>query len=214
MKKLLILVLGSFVCFSACTRESSSEKVTELRQRVSNLEDSLNRCMGVMVDSYNESDNGDAEMTDRSDDATTSTTSGTSRTNTKSSNSITDEKNAIELPHNDDRYVARFYQVEYRNVPSRLPSKKGTPGIFPEGTDRPLTERDLKFLSRWGLKIMENEIYARHGMTFDDEELKQHFKYEDWYKPVGKNISGKLSVTEKNNLDFIHGYKFTPYIPS
>src|SRR3569832_1238736 len=40
------------------------------------------------------------------------------------------------------------------------------PGEFPEGSERLLTDRDVEFLSQWGLRVMMNEIYARHGMRF------------------------------------------------
>ncbi len=86
------------------------------------------------------------------------------------------------------------------------------PGEFPEGSARILTEKDLMFLSPWGLKVIQNEIYARHGMKFTDGDLKNHFSRQGWYHPSADNVSGKLSATEKQNLEFIKNYKFNPQI--
>jgi len=82
-----------------------------------------------------------------------------------------------------------------------------TPGQFPEGSDRQLAERDLEYLSPWGIKVITNEIYARHGMRFTDPELKRHFDEEKWYHARTNNVNGALTRTEKQNLEFISNYK-------
>lgn len=82
-----------------------------------------------------------------------------------------------------------------------------TPGQFPEGSDRVLTERDLEYLSPWGIKVIQNEIYARHGMRFSDPELRQHFDNEKWYHARSSNVNSALTRTERQNLNFIASYK-------
>ena len=94
-------------------------------------------------------------------------------------------------------------------------TSKKYPGQFPEGSARVINERDVKFLSEWGLKIMLNEIYARHGMSFSDDALAKHFNHAQWYKNAGlANVDSKLSKTEKQNIRFIKNYKFSPQIPA
>jgi len=91
---------------------------------------------------------------------------------------------------------------------------KRFPGEFPEGSSKILTDKNVEFLSKWGLKVMLNEIYARHGMTFTDGDLQNHFKREDWYTGSKDNVDDQLSDKEKRNIIFITNYKFTPQIPS
>ncbi len=87
------------------------------------------------------------------------------------------------------------------------------PGQFPEGSSKVLTDKNLKFLSEWGLKVMLNEIYARHGMMFTDANLRNHFAHEGWYTGNKDNVDGLLSGTEKRNIILINNYKFSPQIP-
>jgi hypothetical protein len=82
-----------------------------------------------------------------------------------------------------------------------------TPGQFPEGSDRLLADKDLEYLSPWGIKVITNEIYARHGMRFTDPELKRHFDEEKWYHARTSNVNGALTKTERQNLNFISNFK-------
>lgn len=54
--------------------------------------------------------------------------------------------------------------------------------IFPDSSERLLTEADLQGLSAWELKIARNEIYARHGRRFNSQELQNYFDSRDWYR--------------------------------
>lgn len=83
------------------------------------------------------------------------------------------------------------------------PKASRTYGFYPEGSQRKLTENDIKHLSPWGHKVMLNEIYARHGMIFADAALKRHFKRQKWYKGTSKNVYKQLSAIEKQNVAFL-----------
>jgi hypothetical protein len=84
-----------------------------------------------------------------------------------------------------------------------------TPGQFPEGSEKKLAEKDVIYLSEWGLKIMLSEIYARHGQTFSrDPQLEAHFRREKWYHPVSANVNKKLTKLEKQNIAFLKNYKY------
>ena len=45
------------------------------------------------------------------------------------------------------------------------------------------TLQDLSILDSYGLKITRNEIFARHGRMFNDQELQEYFKRQQWYVP-------------------------------
>ncbi len=80
----------------------------------------------------------------------------------------------------------------------------GTLGQYPESTDRLLTEKDVENATPWGLKVMQNEIYARHGYVFKESDLKAHFRKEKWYKGRERSLKKiKLTEMEKQNVAFL-----------
>ena len=53
------------------------------------------------------------------------------------------------------------------------------------------------------LRLMRNEILARHGWKFQSKDLKDYFTSQPWYKPVADNSSVKLSVIEMTNIQLL-----------
>lgn len=80
-------------------------------------------------------------------------------------------------------------------------------GYYPEGSLRVLDTVDIKYLSDWGHSVMLNEIYARHGKIFENEELQQHFNDQNWYHPQKKDVTQELSDIEKQNVEFLKNNK-------
>ncbi len=63
--------------------------------------------------------------------------------------------------------------------------------IFPNSSSSLLQEPDLWNLSASQLRIAKNEIYARHGRRFNNEELERYFSQCSWYE-------GTVSVEDFN----------------
>ncbi|QCX37900.1 YARHG domain-containing protein [Aureibaculum algae] len=64
------------------------------------------------------------------------------------------------------------------------------------------SEKDINHLTLLELKILRNEIFARHQYVFTDERLSDYFlnKY-DWYKPNNKQLNNiELNHYEKENI--------------
>jgi len=81
---------------------------------------------------------------------------------------------------------------------------------YPWLAERPVTDVDLKGKSPFQLDVMRNEIYARHGRIFDDQELQSYFGNQSWYEPKYKadNFSNNLlSPIEKQNAAYILQYQ-------
>lgn len=76
-------------------------------------------------------------------------------------------------------------------------------GRFPQGSTRLLTNADLYGKSSWDLRIMRNEIFARHGYIFKKPELRQYFSSQTWYTPRYTDVSRFLSSVEKQNAQFL-----------
>jgi serine/threonine protein kinase, bacterial len=76
-------------------------------------------------------------------------------------------------------------------------------GIFPEASTRLLTQSDLVGRSLWELRVMRNEIFARHGYIFKTPEMISYFSLQRWYNPRYDDISSFLSELEVRNAKMI-----------
>jgi small-conductance mechanosensitive channel len=80
-------------------------------------------------------------------------------------------------------------------------------GFYPEGSERRLTFEDLVDLTSRDLKIMRNEIFARHGYIFKTPDMINHFSNQSWYRPMYSDVTSMLSNIEKTNVNFIKTYE-------
>lgn len=53
------------------------------------------------------------------------------------------------------------------------------------------------------LRLMRNEIMARHGYVFSSPDLINHFSKQQWYKPGTDNAAIRLSTIEQLNVELI-----------
>lgn len=96
------------------------------------------------------------------------------------------------------------YKVKYGVKKHSGGIEDGTTGVrgeYPEGSVRELTMADLIDKSTHDLMIMRNEIYARNGFIFYNEELKSHFGMMRWY--VGTTRTPNFTYIEQKNIMFI-----------
>lgn len=81
--------------------------------------------------------------------------------------------------------------------------------IFPDSDSRYLSEEEVKDIETDKLRIARNEIFARHGYIFNDEELNQYFNGTSWYNgtvPAEQfNMDAVLNDFEKKNIELIEG---------
>ena len=84
---------------------------------------------------------------------------------------------------------------------------EGTPGDYPEASERLLTEEDLAGKTSKELRLMRNEIMARHGYSFKSKDLKEHFEPQLWYFPLFVNVGKYLSDIEDANVKFIQSHE-------
>lgn len=131
------------------------------------------------------------------------------------------------------RFVAETfgYDVEYHgsyvdfiwgdNVAVRLKLErqgsgggaKGSSGPRPSGQLAPWTASQkaedslLGGYTNWELTVVRNEIYARHGRTFDNPHLRRHFTRQGWYHPRTGYSEGRLNSTERFNADYIRQFQ-------
>ncbi|MDR3680170.1 MAG: YARHG domain-containing protein [Flavipsychrobacter sp.] len=190
MKAVVAFLMPIFLLFAACNngidihlaKERAFEmQITRLQQRIKVLQDSLSVY-------------------------TSSADTGTVVHGTTSKNrSIQDRGNGNGDPSEPNLYKNIVFHHAHVSQ-----STSNTPGLFPEGSDRLLFIKDVVYLSDWGHQLMLNEIYARHGMIFNNIKLSNHFNAQRWYHGTSYNVTNKLSTTELQNVEFLKTYKYSP----
>ena len=60
------------------------------------------------------------------------------------------------------------------------------------------------------LRIMRNEILARHGWKFQSKDLQEYFGKQPWYKPGNNNNAIKLHIIEQLNIQLIKSEETVP----
>jgi len=76
-------------------------------------------------------------------------------------------------------------------------------GRFTEASERLLSSNQLTALSKEDLKIMRNEIFARHGYIFKTPEMKSYFATQSWYHGKYEDVTSMLTSIEKQNVQLI-----------
>ncbi|MFI5136857.1 MAG: YARHG domain-containing protein, partial [Sphingobacteriales bacterium] len=80
-------------------------------------------------------------------------------------------------------------------------------GLYPQSSERLLNSNDLNGFTKEKLKIMRNEIFARHGYIFKTADMKNYFAQQNWYKPLYSDVTNQLTSIEKTNVEFIKSYE-------
>lgn len=73
---------------------------------------------------------------------------------------------------------------------------------------RKLTDDELRYMTSYELRLLRNEIFARHGYIFNSSDLQKHFGSQSWYRPVTNNAYDlNLNSIEQYNINLIKQYE-------
>ena len=81
------------------------------------------------------------------------------------------------------------------------------PGDMELFENRALSESMLQGLSLHELRLLRNEVYARHGRMFHAEWLQQYFDTQPWYIADENFKDEELSGSDKTNVETIVSYE-------
>ena len=81
------------------------------------------------------------------------------------------------------------------------------PGDMELFENRTITDQMLRGLSLHELRLLRNEVYARHGRMFKAEWLQQYFFQQPWYAPDENFKDEELSGNNKLNVETIVKYE-------
>lgn len=70
-----------------------------------------------------------------------------------------------------------------------------------------LKTKDVENQSQQHLRVLRNLIYARHGYSFKQTDIRQQFEVYDWYTPVSIDVRDQLTDTEKQNEALLKRYE-------
>jgi hypothetical protein len=81
------------------------------------------------------------------------------------------------------------------------------PGDMEFFENKAITDQMLQGLSLHELRLLRNEVYARHGRMFRAEWLQQYFFFQPWYTADENFKDEELSGNDKLNVETIVKYE-------
>ena len=110
----------------------------------------------------------------------------------------------------DTRYDAKkLSTIERKNLEILSNAQKKQrkvallPGDMQFFENKAITEQMLQGLSLHELRLLRNEVYARHGRMFRADWLQQYFYFQPWYNPDENFKDESLSGNDKLNVETI-----------
>jgi hypothetical protein len=91
-------------------------------------------------------------------------------------------------------------------------SQDGFQGNYSYASKEKLDIKELEKMSSFDLRIMRNEICARHGYIFESFFMNEFFKCWYWYKPSLSNVYDNLTELEKKNIELIKKVESGEYL--
>ncbi|HEX8337948.1 MAG TPA: protein kinase, partial [Pyrinomonadaceae bacterium] len=70
-----------------------------------------------------------------------------------------------------------------------------------------LSPSDISGLPPMYLGRLRNTIYARHGRTFSDSDLRTYFQSRSWYRPRNDYDEAKLTTNDRANADLLKAFE-------
>lgn len=100
----------------------------------------------------------------------------------------------------------RLTEIDRKNLATISKAQKEqrkvalAPGDMELFQETPITPDLLRGLSLHELRLLRNEVYARHGKRFHTKWIQDHFADEDWYHPRKDFNDPPLSAIETKNI--------------
>lgn len=117
-----------------------------------------------------------------------------------------DPNNASQLSGTWEPYKRGLASKKYKLGRREFKYEAGV-GDYPEASQRLLKEEDVNNQPPDVLRIMRNEIYARHGYNFKNKDMRAYFDGQTWYMPWNTDVRALLTATEQKNEKLIKRYE-------
>jgi YARHG domain len=70
-----------------------------------------------------------------------------------------------------------------------------------------LTTEIVENMYKRDLEVIRNTIYARHGYSFQNREMRYIFDRIPWYIPMSTDVTAQLTPLEKKNIEILKRYE-------
>ena len=70
-----------------------------------------------------------------------------------------------------------------------------------------LRAQDVENMYKRDLEVTRNAIYARHGYSFQNRQMRYFFDHIDWYIPVSIDVTNQLTEIEQANIELLKRYE-------
>lgn len=114
-----------------------------------------------------------------------------------------DEKEVSQQVYEDKEKELSSFKVDF------LPIKTAPLDfVFYDSNARILTQDEIQKLNKKDIEYAINEIYARHGYIFKNEELSNYFNNKSWYSGYVEDMNSiQLNSYEDENLKLLTKYR-------
>lgn len=103
--------------------------------------------------------------------------------------------------------TGKFYGEAQEKIAHLEKKESAFKGLYPQASERILKSGDFEGLTKWEIRIMRNEIFARHNYIFTNDTLKLYFNQQPWYNGIYKDVTNQLSGIERINIVSIKNYE-------
>jgi len=105
--------------------------------------------------------------------------------------------------HYDPKKLDAYERANMAEL-AKAEAKKTGQGLVPGSLlaygEKPIKPELLARASLYDLRLLRNEIYAIRGGRFQTKWIQDHFDTEDWYAPLPKGLTPKLSSLDEKNV--------------
>lgn len=118
-----------------------------------------------------------------------------------------EEKREVWCDIKNDEVKQIMYQALTEGDVKRYEEDVAGEYVFKDSDKKYLSKDEVQSVDSSMLNIGKNEIYARHGYIFTDENLKQYFEEKLWYKgevTADQFEENQLNSFEKKNIELIN----------
>jgi hypothetical protein len=99
----------------------------------------------------------------------------------------------------DEKNKDTYYDAEYFTTTNAIEKYNAS--------TQKLTTKQVANLKKGDLFILRNTIYARHGYSFKNPQLRAYFDGQNWYIPASTDVKDLLTETEKQNVSLLLRYE-------
>ncbi|MCE3260516.1 MAG: hypothetical protein K0S12_2157 [Bacteroidetes bacterium] len=115
--------------------------------------------------------------------------------------------NKVEFKYNPDQKLEAVHSTVYNSYTENAEEAITEDAGKFNASNTLLKSSDVENMYKRDLEVMRNAIYARHGYSFKNRQMRYYFDGVPWYIPVSTDVTKDLTELEKKNIALIKRYE-------